>query len=182
MDRGAWQLQSMGWQRVGHDWATNTHTHTHGQLEVQNKLCKFSIITMGVTSLYQMLSLKFFEKETYTAENTCLWVIQWLIRGLIRWQTCCSCSVFVHWYQLLLKKKTPLLLQLKREKTFGQCLSNSFHFQTVPRITHSRVMLLSWVLQAHLLLLLSRFRRCTSYPTCPTLYVVSDAVRRFRRC
>ena len=51
---------------------THTHTHTHGQLEVQNKLCKFSIITMGVTSLYQMLSLKFFEKETYTAENTCL--------------------------------------------------------------------------------------------------------------
>ena len=23
------RLQSMGWQRVGHDWATNTHTHTH---------------------------------------------------------------------------------------------------------------------------------------------------------
>ena len=25
MDRGAWQLQSIGSQRVGHDWATNTH-------------------------------------------------------------------------------------------------------------------------------------------------------------
>ena len=22
-------LQSMGWQRVRHDWVTNTHTHTH---------------------------------------------------------------------------------------------------------------------------------------------------------
>ena len=32
MDRGAWRLQSMGSQRVGHDWAikhTHTHTHTH---------------------------------------------------------------------------------------------------------------------------------------------------------
>ena len=26
MDRGAWQLQSMGPQRIGHDWATNTFT------------------------------------------------------------------------------------------------------------------------------------------------------------
>ena len=26
MDRGAWWLQSMGSQRVGHDWATNTFT------------------------------------------------------------------------------------------------------------------------------------------------------------
>ena len=27
MDRGAWQsIQSMGSQRVGQDWATNTHT------------------------------------------------------------------------------------------------------------------------------------------------------------
>ena len=26
MGRGAWQLQSMGWPRVRHDWATNTFT------------------------------------------------------------------------------------------------------------------------------------------------------------
>ena len=31
MDRGAWQLQSMGSQRVGHNGAcTHTHTHTGG--------------------------------------------------------------------------------------------------------------------------------------------------------
>ena len=30
MDRGVWWLQSMGTQRVGHDWATNTHTHVKG--------------------------------------------------------------------------------------------------------------------------------------------------------
>ena len=29
MDRGAWQAISMGLQRAGHDWATNTHTHTY---------------------------------------------------------------------------------------------------------------------------------------------------------
>ena len=29
MGRGAWQAISMGLQRVGHDWATNTHTHTY---------------------------------------------------------------------------------------------------------------------------------------------------------
>jgi len=26
-DRGAWRATVMGLQRVGHDWATNTHTH-----------------------------------------------------------------------------------------------------------------------------------------------------------
>ena len=29
MDRGAWGLWSLGSQRVRHDWAANTHTHTH---------------------------------------------------------------------------------------------------------------------------------------------------------
>ena len=29
MDRGAGGLQSIGLQRVGHYWVTNTHTHTH---------------------------------------------------------------------------------------------------------------------------------------------------------
>ena len=28
-DRGAWQLQSVGSQRIEHDWVTNSHTHTH---------------------------------------------------------------------------------------------------------------------------------------------------------
>ena len=28
MNRGAWRLQSLGWQRVGHDWATSTFTFT----------------------------------------------------------------------------------------------------------------------------------------------------------
>ena len=34
MDRGAWRLQSMGSQRVSHNWAcmhAHTHTHTHTQ-------------------------------------------------------------------------------------------------------------------------------------------------------
>ena len=38
MDRGAWQLQSMGSQRVGHNGActhTHTHTHTHTQEEMK---------------------------------------------------------------------------------------------------------------------------------------------------
>ena len=29
VDWGAWQLQFIGPQKVGHDWANNTHTHTH---------------------------------------------------------------------------------------------------------------------------------------------------------
>ena len=29
MDRGAWRLQSVGLQRVGHSWVTNTHTDTN---------------------------------------------------------------------------------------------------------------------------------------------------------
>ena len=29
MDRGAWWLQSMGSQRIRHDWVTNIYTHTH---------------------------------------------------------------------------------------------------------------------------------------------------------
>ena len=29
MDREAWRVQSMGSQKVRHDWVTNTHTHTH---------------------------------------------------------------------------------------------------------------------------------------------------------
>ena len=32
MDRGAWRLQSMGSQRVRHDWVTDTHTHTYSCL------------------------------------------------------------------------------------------------------------------------------------------------------
>ena len=91
------------------------------------------------------------KQETYIAENTCFWVIQWFIRGLIRRQTCCSYSALVHWNQLLLKKKkNSSAAPAKKQKTFGQCLGNSFHFQTVQRIIHSRVMLLSWVLQAPL--------------------------------
>ena len=27
MDRGAWQAKSMRWQRIGHDWVTNTNIH-----------------------------------------------------------------------------------------------------------------------------------------------------------
>ena len=121
---------------------THIHTHTHTQATLSPKQ-----IMQVQYAVFKVL----WKQKTYIAENTCLWVIQWLIRGLIRWQTCCSCSVFVHWNQVLLKKKTnSSAAPAKERKTFGQCLGNSFHFQTVPGITHTGVMLLSWVLQAHL--------------------------------
>ena len=43
-DRGAWQLQSMGSQRVGHDWATNTSTSTLKALyEISGTITKDTI-------------------------------------------------------------------------------------------------------------------------------------------
>ena len=36
MDREAWWVQSMGSQRVGHNWITNTHTHTQGVHTILN--------------------------------------------------------------------------------------------------------------------------------------------------
>ena len=44
-DRGAWQLQSLGWQRVGHDWATK-HSTAQSALwildsRIQQLLAKF---------------------------------------------------------------------------------------------------------------------------------------------
>ena len=37
MDRGAWQATVMGSQRVGHNWATNTHNVHQVCLEKTNK-------------------------------------------------------------------------------------------------------------------------------------------------
>ena len=44
-------LQSMGSQRVGHDWATYTHTHTHTQTHTQRcfSICKWINVIHHVT-------------------------------------------------------------------------------------------------------------------------------------
>ena len=41
MDRGAWQLQSMVWQRVGHNWVTNTFTFLPSYCPYQRRSCQF---------------------------------------------------------------------------------------------------------------------------------------------
>ena len=39
MNRVAWWPQSMGSQKVGHDWTVNTHTHTQGwQLKLRERI------------------------------------------------------------------------------------------------------------------------------------------------
>ena len=42
MERGAWGLQFVGSQRVGHDWATNTHW---GYMLFGNTVMKFTVLT-----------------------------------------------------------------------------------------------------------------------------------------
>ena len=60
-DRRAWQLQlqSMGSQRVGHDWATNTDTHTQTQTHTSACLCE----TMNVL--------------VHACECMCFWIWVW---------------------------------------------------------------------------------------------------------
>ena len=43
------ELQSMGWQRVGHDWGTNTYTVKKRGLQINHKM-KFGLHLTNVTS------------------------------------------------------------------------------------------------------------------------------------
>ena len=45
MDRGAWWLQSMGSQRIGHNWVTNTHLYSTYYVEVSTLLSIFHTLS-----------------------------------------------------------------------------------------------------------------------------------------
>ena len=74
-------LQSMGSQRVRHDWATNTHTHilthTHTILPPERKSCLFNILIHEV-------EIKFcFYKESELKESVRKWIALFL--NLLGW-------------------------------------------------------------------------------------------------
>ena len=75
MDRGAWQLQSMGLQRVGHEWATQ-HACTHW-ISLMAKTVKH-LPTMWETRLQSLAWEDSLEKEMATHCSVLAWKIPWM--------------------------------------------------------------------------------------------------------
>ena len=89
MDRGAGKLQSVGSQRVEHNWATNKHAHTH-------KHSVLSMFKVGKPMLwYRFISLNAFSAYEGFIKRWCHHKLRWICMCI---HTCLCINVLVNFF------------------------------------------------------------------------------------
>ena len=77
-------LQSVGWQRAGHNWVTNTHTHTHTHTQILTVQYRGGLLKHKMlTHKHTWICLKWFFHGW--SEDRC-----WVAKGRLCWSTLIS--------------------------------------------------------------------------------------------